>query len=155
MVVSPCSLIGSPKVTIMNHPILWGCRAPLRTHVQTNRHTPSRTRSPKQIVVPIRRPSRPNEPMLSSTVMPLGPTHPTLVRPSCWHAPISWSLHTWASPLACSHAQGVHLPNLGARTTPSFVSLKTWAKVSTPIYPKTLHKQSFKKNSCKINLIIY
>jgi hypothetical protein len=64
---------------------------------------------------------------------PLGLVFPTLVHPSCQCAPISWSFHTSTSPLVCSHAQGIHLPNLGAKANPSSVSLRTWEKDYAPI----------------------
>jgi hypothetical protein len=65
------------------------------------------------------------------------------VHSSCQRTPISWSLHTWESPLVHLHAQGIHFPNLGARETPSFVSLRTWVRVSSSrrpyILPTSIH----------------
>jgi hypothetical protein len=132
--VHPCSLIGTAKVTIVN------------------RHIPSQTQAPKRIIAPLRRSDRTNEssrPFVdpvsktnhrapSQTQAPKQ-THALVNRPAHWDqptqpwcTPISWSLHTWDSPLAHLHAQGTHLPNLVARETLSFLSLRTWVRVSAP-----------------------
>jgi hypothetical protein len=49
LVVHPCSLIGSPKVTIVNHHILWGCHAPFTNPCpnESSFMPLHRTRSPK------------------------------------------------------------------------------------------------------------
>lgn len=75
-----CSLIGTAKVAIVNSRVLWGCRAPSRSHAskriiaplqkyelprpfadpgaQPNRRAPSQTRSHKRIVATLRIPRR-------------------------------------------------------------------------------------------------
>jgi hypothetical protein len=88
--------------------------------VQMNHHAPSWTQSPKRIIMP---PSQTQSPKQTHALI----NH---------HAP--WDRHTqpWCtphvdtpnllvtsylgSPLAHSHAQGIHFPNLGVRATPSF-----------------------------------
>jgi hypothetical protein len=92
----------------MNHRILWGCHAPSRTHVQTNHH-------------PLRGPGHPNEPMHSQPSCPLGPTHPTLVHPSCRCTPSIEPTH----PLGCTHPLGEssRLPKCTPHALADFPSL--------------------------------
>jgi hypothetical protein len=78
LVMNPCSLIGYPKFTIVNHHVIFGCRAPSWTHVQMNQRATLWTQSPKQIIAPLCGPGHPNKPMNSSIGMQLRTDLPNL-----------------------------------------------------------------------------
>jgi hypothetical protein len=133
MVVCPCSLKGTPEVTIANRCILWGCCTPSRTHVS------------KRIVAPLRGLGRPNEssdpvsqanPCAHQSSCPLRLMHPNLGVPLIPVHPNLLVASHLGKPLGvfrcprCPLAQLVH--HLGGEVTPSSVSLRTWASFSAP-----------------------
>jgi len=64
-------LICIPKVSSVNYHILWGCHAPLKTHVS------------KWIFVPFQGPGHPNEPLhpFMDVISPNEPTHSSTIIP--------------------------------------------------------------------------